>query len=135
MNPIKHTNLIIISALILVNFIIYFNGIKNEFVWDDDFLVKNNHYITDTCNIKNLLTKEDAVPNFPGTGYYRSLVNLTYMFDYQIFKDEAYGYRLTNIVFHLLCSIVLFFLVMLITRKPCTIFHNSAHILGAGGAR
>lgn len=42
MNATKHGNLLFISIIIILNFLTYFNGINNEFVWDDNYLIKNN---------------------------------------------------------------------------------------------
>jgi tetratricopeptide (TPR) repeat protein len=107
----------IVLTLILINLIIYFNGIKNEFVWDDSYIVRDNYLIRDVSNVKKLLTAEDKPAVFSGRGYFRPFINLTFMADYQIFKGGAYGYRLTNIAFHILCSVMLFLLVMLITSN------------------
>ncbi|MFC1855244.1 tetratricopeptide repeat protein [Thermodesulfobacteriota bacterium] len=103
-------------ALVIFNLIIFSNSIKNEFVWDDIVLIENNNLIKNTKNLKTLLTKEDASPFSAGTGYYRPLINLTYMLDYQLHGGKPSGYRLTNIAFHILCAIMLFFLALLITK-------------------
>ena len=113
----RQSNLAIVVALILFNLIIYFNGIRNDFVWDDVYLVKDNYKIREISNIKELLTMEDKPPIFSGRGYFRPFINLTYLLDYQIYKDKAYGFRLTNIIFHILSSIALFMLILLITEN------------------
>jgi tetratricopeptide (TPR) repeat protein len=111
----KNKNLLIFLSLILFNLVIYFNGIGNEFVWDDSYLAEENYHIRDAGNIKDLLTMEDKPATFSGRGYFRPLINLTYLSDYLLYGGKPYGFRLTNIAFHIACVIMLFLLVQLIT--------------------
>ena len=114
MQKSRKSSIIIVFVLIFFNFIIYFNAINSEFVGDDIELLKDNHYIRDVNNIKTLLTQEDSFAA-ASTGYYRPIISLSYLLDYQIYGGEPYGYRLTNIALSTLCSIMLFFLIVLIT--------------------
>lgn len=109
------SNRIIIIVIILFNIFIYFNGMKNGFIWDGNDLIKDNLFIRDISNIKTLLVKEDSQSGSLNTGFFRPFVSLTFLLDYQIFEGEAYGYRITNIVFHTACAIILFFIVFIIT--------------------
>jgi tetratricopeptide (TPR) repeat protein len=111
----KSTRIKIIGALIIFNVLIFFNGIKNEFVWDDQYIVEKNELIKDPDNIMLLLTSEDSPPDSPPTGFYRPLINLSFLMDYQIFKGEPYGYRLTNILLHILCVVFLLYITFMLT--------------------
>ncbi len=111
------SNRAIIILIIIFNVIVYFNGLNNEFIWDGNELIKDNQYIKDIENLPKLLAMEDAVPNSINTGFFRPLISVTFMLDYQIFKGEPYGYRITNIAFHTASAIVLFLLVLLMTEK------------------
>ena len=111
----RHTNIIIVTILVLFNLIVYFNAIKNEFVWDDQNIVVDNYNIRDAANIKKLLTMEDKQESIAEVGYYRPLINLTYLLDYQLFGLNPSGFRSTNIAFNIASVITLFFLVLLIT--------------------
>jgi tetratricopeptide (TPR) repeat protein len=121
MNSGKSKNIIIIVTLVLVNIIIYFNGINNDFVWDDTWYILDNQPIKEPVNVENiikLLTIEDEKPaEEGGAGYFRPIINLTLMLDYNMYKLKPYGYRLTNIFLSILCSIALFYLAMLITKN------------------
>ncbi len=108
-------NQIIVALLVLFNLAIFANGLNNDFVWDDSYLVEDNQYIRDAGNIKKLLTMEDKPATFSGTGYFRPLINLTYLLDYQLYGGKPYGFRLTNILFNIACVVMLFYLVLLIT--------------------
>lgn len=121
----KNTKIFVIVVLVLLNLLIYVNSINNEFLWDD-VIVQNNIKIRDTKYLKDLLLMEDSVPNVPGTGFFRPFVNITYLIDYQIHQGKPYGFRITNIMFHILCSVALFFLIMLIAKDKLLAFVAAA---------
>ncbi|MFC1856204.1 tetratricopeptide repeat protein [Thermodesulfobacteriota bacterium] len=118
----KQSNFIIIITLVLFNLIIYFNGINNDFVWDDTYLIRDNLIIRDISNFNKLMSKEDKPDDFAGRGYFRPFINLTYLVDYKIFNNAPAGYRLTNIALHISTVIIMFFLLLLITENTLLSF-------------
>lgn len=97
----------IIAFLIsIVTFIIYIPALSNGFVnWDD------NVYVYDNQNIQSLnsdflkwIFTADSNPTW------HPLTLLTIGFDYSIWELDAKGYHLTNIVFHILNTILVFML-------------------------
>jgi tetratricopeptide (TPR) repeat protein len=88
-------------------------------VWDDTWYIRDNLLISEVSATKNvfklLMVAEDAPINVAGSGYFRPLADLTLVLDYTIYGRAPYGYRLTNILLSTLCSIALFYLVMLLT--------------------
>ncbi|MFA6320475.1 MAG: tetratricopeptide repeat protein [Candidatus Omnitrophota bacterium] len=113
MNSSFKISFISIALIVVIGFAIYANSLQNQFVYDDDLLVKNNVFLTKLSNIKYLFTKE----YYAGSGEfsYRPLTTLTFIIDYHFWKFNPVGYHLTNIFFHVLAGIALYFLVLLIT--------------------
>lgn len=112
MNSNFKLSLISIVLIAAVGFAIYANSLHNQFVYDDDLLIKNNVFLTKLSNIKYLFTKE----YYAGSGEftYRPVSTLTYMIDYHFWKFNPVGYHLTNIFFHILAGIVVYFMILLI---------------------
>ncbi|MEW6665107.1 MAG: tetratricopeptide repeat protein [Thermodesulfobacteriota bacterium] len=91
----------------------YFPTLSGDFILDDHPLVKDNPFIQEPQGIAAYLSQEDGVTHvYRGekihTGYYRPLINMTYRLDYLIWGMNAPGFRLSNLVFHVLTSLVLY---------------------------
>lgn len=108
----------ILPALLIVaaGFIVYVNSINNSFVWDDNVLIKNNFFIKSFCNILKIFTKDIGLYGQPTFILYRPVQMLTFMFDYGLWRYEAYGYHLTNIILHILTALVLYRLIIILFR-------------------
>lgn len=107
----KFSSLISISLIIIFGLITYSNSLNNEFVWDDNHLIKDNQFIKDPSNFgKVFLTNIGA-----GAGidriFYRPIQIFSYMIDYTIWKLNPFGYHLTNTFLHILVSLSLFWLI------------------------
>jgi len=92
-------------VIVLVTFGIYANSLQGEFVWDDKTLFVEYYDIWQWKNVWQLLTIQDNLFRYNNTGFYRPLVNLTFLVDCWIWGQLAFGYHLTNIFFHILASI------------------------------
>lgn len=114
----------VIAFLVIIG---YFPTFTGGFILDDRPLIENNSYITETHSIVSYLSQEDGITdgrytNDYHTGYYRPLVNLTYRMDYKLWGMKACGFRITNLVLHLLSCIVLFKLLVLLAHNRWTAF-------------
>ena len=104
----------ILFPLILSLFIIsaYIPTFSGHFILDDRPLVKNNLFIREFKSPAFYLFQEDGVcdKSPPGyhTGYYRPLVNVFYTLDYKIWGMNPSGFRVTNLILHLLTCIMLY---------------------------
>lgn len=74
--------------------------------WDDDDLVifNSEHLNFSAQNLKWMFTTTH-------TGHYQPLTWLTYALDYQLWWKEAFGYHLTNVLFHLAATLTFYFVV------------------------
>lgn len=98
--------------------IVYWPSLSGDFIFDDNSLIKNNPYVKELHSVSSYLTQEDGItdrtapPGHLHTGYYRPLLNVSYYIDYKIWGMKAFGFRLTNIILHLICCLLIFQLLI-----------------------
>lgn len=103
--------LFIVIFIFLIASFPYIHSIGHGFVGDDwDFIV-NSKFIKDWRNIRIFFTADylKLPPN--EVDVQRPLMTLSLMLDYQIWGLEPAGYHITNVVFHALNSVTLFYLI------------------------
>jgi hypothetical protein len=108
-------HLIFCSIIFILTFTVYFNSLKNGFVWDDEITIVENSFIKDIKNVRNIFTQDYFELSKEGT--YRPVGTLTYFIDYHLYELNPTGFHLTNILFHILNSILVYFLALTIFRK------------------
>jgi Tfp pilus assembly protein PilF len=96
----------------------YWPTFTGGFILDDNPLIKDNSYIKEPHSISSYLSQEDGIIDRQGqatfhSGYYRPLINLTYRMDYQLWGMNAPGFRVTNLILHVLSCFLLFGLIQL----------------------
>jgi tetratricopeptide (TPR) repeat protein len=105
----------------IVSVLAYLPTFSGTFILDDKPLIKYNTYITQLQPLHSYLSQEDGIINKDKashhTGYYRPLINLSYWIDYQIWGMEGYGFRITNLIFHVICCFLLFRYLSLFNYK------------------
>lgn len=99
---------IIISVLIGL---IYFQSISFDFsgLDDKDYLIPRAASIGGIANIDKIIMR-DAFFKEKGTEFYRPVQNLSLVLDTEISKTAPWGFHLSNIIIHILCSISLLYL-------------------------
>ncbi|MEO0092283.1 MAG: tetratricopeptide repeat protein [candidate division WOR-3 bacterium] len=98
-------HLFFILFLTGLTFVIYFNTLKNGFVYDDKFEIVDNQWIR---NFKNL---------FSECHRYRLTETFTLFADYKIWGIRPCGFHLTNMFFHILTSVMIYALTYLILKE------------------
>jgi tetratricopeptide (TPR) repeat protein len=85
-----------------------------EFVNFDD-----NIYVTDNFHVQNGLSWENTVWAFTSLDKYlwNPLTWLSYMLDFELYGLNAGGYHLTNVVIHLMSTVMLFLLLFRMTGE------------------
>jgi tetratricopeptide (TPR) repeat protein len=88
----------------------YLNTLRNGFVSDDGMQVLQNPFIHDLHYLGRIFTTQATsyIPEMPN--FYRPLMNVGYLFCYQVFGPHAWGFHLTNIVVNALVVAALFLL-------------------------
>lgn len=109
----KYLAILIISAW---TFVIYYNSLTGEFVFDDESVVQNNASIQSLSSIPKYFTADEGFHKVIGR-YYRPIVSSSYAIDYAIWGLNPFGFHLTNIFIHIISSILLFLILEQLFRK------------------
>jgi hypothetical protein len=109
MNKINNKILYLIIALF--TFIIYYNALQNDFAFDDESVILGNSSITSLSNIPKFFFAQEGFHKVIGR-YYRPVVSSTYNIDYAIWQFNPFGYHLTNILIHIIATLLLFALLL-----------------------
>jgi len=110
----KQTIFVSVILIIILGFAVYGNSLNGKFVWDDDFLVKNNVYIKSWAYLPKIFTEDDGVGGGTKYNFYRPLRMVTYMIDYYIWKLDVRGYHFINIVLHIGVACCIYWLITLL---------------------
>jgi protein O-mannosyl-transferase len=104
---------VLVAAILLTTVIVHSNSLNNGFVkWDDDKYVFNNKDIRqiDGQSIHKLFT----------TNYlrmYQPVTMISYALDYKMGGLNATTYHRTNLIFHLLNVLLVFYVILLLTKQ------------------
>ena len=98
-------------------FLIYSPSLKNNFIWDDFHLIVNEPNIRSFEKLP-VAFKTHLFQNVGGSNFYRPVQTISFMLDYAIWRLNPFGYHLTNILFHLLNVILVYFFVSRIFKNP-----------------
>ncbi|MFI5403991.1 MAG: glycosyltransferase family 39 protein, partial [Planctomycetota bacterium] len=88
-------------------FALYANAIGNGFVFDDDLIVSSRANLRSLEGVGRIV--QDA---------YRPVRHVTYAIDYALFGRHAWGFHLSNVLYHALASFLVFRLVRRLRSEP-----------------
>jgi len=106
--------LIIYLFLIVATFAVYWQVNEYDFITFDD-----QAYVTENLNIQSGITLKSIGWSFTTKyfGLWNPLVWLSFMADHELFGLKAGGYHLTNLIFHILSALLLFWLFQRMTKE------------------
>jgi len=93
--------------IILVTYLVFYNSLSNDFVFDDESVIVNNQSIQTLDNIPKFFTADEGFHKVIGR-YYRPVVSASYAIDYSIWGLNSFGFHLTNIIIHIISCLLLF---------------------------
>ncbi len=98
--------------IFLIGFLVYINLLGNGFVWDDEEQVLNNPYIQNFKYLPQIFKGSTFTTGGAGLSgwYYKPLMSLWFMVNWQIFGKNAWGFHLTQLFLHLTNGILIFYL-------------------------
>ncbi|MDD4954838.1 MAG: hypothetical protein PHP17_02225, partial [Candidatus Omnitrophica bacterium] len=97
-----------LSLLVLLGALIYSNSFYNPFCFDDGLYITGNPAIRNIANLR-------AVWNyFPS----RFITFVTFALNYRFNAFSVFGYHLVNLIIHLSCAMLVFWLANLILSAP-----------------
>ncbi len=116
----RRANFIAFSGVLLalVCLLLYTNTLGGDFVSDDLITIEQNQLITSAHPWYEILRK--PFPDEEGMTY-RPLTNLISRLDYKIWNLDPYGYHLTNIILHILCTLAVLWLFTTLLQTPSDI--------------
>jgi tetratricopeptide (TPR) repeat protein len=100
-----------LCLVLVIPAISLFPSLKNDFInWDDPQYVTENKTITELSwrNIKTIYSSFYM-------GHYHPLTLLSYALEYRFFKLNPFAYHLTNLILHLLNTLLVFWLIWMLT--------------------
>jgi protein O-mannosyl-transferase len=104
--------------LLLVGAGVHYPALQGPLLWDDFYLVRDNPFI------KSPLLIPEAFRHylFPESyaGHYRPVQTISYVFDYLIWNTDAYGYHLSNLLWHIGSGLLLYLLLQRLFRSIVT---------------
>lgn len=104
-----HRQWVRIALLFAAGVVARVPALQGPLIWDDQYLIRNNPFI------RSPLLGFEAFRHylFPGSvsTHYRPVQNLSYCLDYLVWNTNAYGYHLSNLLWHVASGILLFLLL------------------------
>ncbi len=99
----EHGELIVCVALVIVVFLCFANALRNDFVFDDIYLVSVNNQIR-SLNLPLLLSS------------YRPIRDISYAIDFALWGENPFGFHLTSILIHAANVLLVFALIRSLTK-------------------
>src|SRR4030043_268288 len=109
-------------TLCISGIFIYSGSLKGEFILDDDYFILSNPYISDWSHLPEIFTQSLCRHHQLESCYHRPLQILTHMVDYSLWGFHATGYHFGNILFHILVSLTLYWLLTILFRNQTLSF-------------
>lgn len=115
----KNTARILLGAVVLI---IYSNVYDMAFVYDDEFYIQKNQFLSSFENAGKLfLTNSTAGSGFEDS-FYRPVQFFFYLLTQQIFGTEPWGFHLLNVLIHSFNAILIFALGVKLGLRQITAF-------------
>ena len=95
---------VLLGIVALAAVLVYLNSLQGGFIFDDLHLIAENRIIKSFKNIPQILGFTGGEP------LQRPVRHLSYMIDYQFTGLNPIGYHISNILFHVLTCLLVFFL-------------------------
>ena len=94
---------------LLLTLAVYSPCLDGGFVWDDQYLVKENPFFRSPVFITEVFQHHLFHNSY--SLYYRPVQNISYMLDYWLWDRNSFGYHLTNVFLHATAAFLLLLLL------------------------
>lgn len=102
--------------LMAASFIVYFNTLNNNFVYDDETIIVKNAENLNLKNIPGYFTNQGEYRYVFGA-LYRPIIMASFAVDHTLFGLKPGGFHFVNIIFHAASTIFLFLILLLFFGK------------------
>ena len=113
-------HLIVIAVISLVCAAIYSNTLNSAFVFDDFVNIKKNPYV----RLKSLDYQKLYDVGFKSRLPNRPVSNISFALNYYFGEYDVTGYRVVNIIIHLINGILVYFLSLIIFKQSSHVSHQ-----------
>lgn len=121
----KNQTTFFITIIIILGLLSYINIYDNKFLWDDEFLVQKNVFITDFKYIPTMFVTCSGAGVGRLDNFYRPMQVLSYSIIYHLTGAVEWSYHLLNVFLHVTNGLLIFFLLRKITKKDFVAFLTS----------
>lgn len=90
-------------------------SLRGEFVLDDHLLIERNLIVQDVRNLPKAFTEGFLIGFDDKPYYYRPLIIASYSLNHAMFGNNAVGFKVTNLLFHIIATLLVFALVRRLT--------------------
>lgn len=119
--------------IVLAGFAVYYNSLSNGFVFDDESVILGDKSLTELSNIPKYFIASEGFHKVIGR-YYRPVVSVTYNLDYAIWGLKPFGFHLTNVIIHVINSLLFLKFLLLLFKDKNGSFSKSRLIALSAGA-
>jgi tetratricopeptide (TPR) repeat protein len=123
-SSLKKSHVLLIIIIIVASCAVYFNALRNGFVYDDIPQVVQNPWIREIRFIPEIFSTNVWAFQRTSTNYYRPLMHISFMLSYYLFGLAPWGFHMVNILLHAGVSVLVFLLAYRLF--PTTSPHASA---------
>lgn len=108
--------LYLLTILFLAAFLVYGNSLLNDFVWDDEEQIVKNTIIHSLKNFPSILSGATFQTGGAGLSgwFFRPLLTFSFMINYALFRQNAFGFHLFQVFFHFLNGVLIFKIIQLL---------------------
>lgn len=107
-----------VFLIIILGLVVYSNSLFNGFVWDDEEQIVNNQVIQSLANLPQIFSGATFSTGGGGLSgwFFRPLLTFSYMLNYAIWGQNAFGFHLFQLIFHLANSVLLFKILQILLK-------------------
>ena len=103
------------AMIFMVAFLVYANTLRNDFIWDDEYLILNNSQIKSFKHLPNVFKTYVGYGSENINNFYRPIQEISNMVDYSLWGMKPFGFHLTNVTLHALVSVLVCVFIFFIT--------------------
>ncbi len=113
----KYQTLIFIVVIFLAGFISYVNVYSHQFLWDDEFLIQKNVFISDWKNLPQIFSTCSGAGAGRLDNFYRPMQLVFYTATKSLVGLKPWLFLLVNVLVHLTNAILIFIVIKKIFKK------------------
>ncbi|MFC1667266.1 tetratricopeptide repeat protein [Candidatus Omnitrophota bacterium] len=106
-----------ILFIVLIIVIVFSGSLKNDFVWDDKYLIIDNPHIKSLDYLHEIFTTQLYEGSQVHSNFYRPLQLLSFALDYSVWGLNPFGYHLTNLFLHIFNSALVYLILIAISSS------------------